>query len=153
MTARKYRTPVFKRYSNYFCTVLRRKLKLIRNGSGQHARRGYISVAFRVAYHLIASILDTIHGFFCLFVVPAIPYDAVERRSRSGIHRGVARTSDGRKIVIVTVPHVKTLVHHPLESPLSKAVVKAIKILPAHLVYNDAYYQFGTVMVILSIAQ
>ena len=53
---------------------------------------------------------------------------------------------DCRDIVYHCVLAIEAFVHHALEATVAIEVVIAVEVVPAHLVYHDAYDEFRSVL-------
>jgi hypothetical protein len=51
----------------------------------------------------------------------------------------------------MSVSHIKTFIHHSPESALTESGIKTIQVFTAHLVNDNANYQFGIPATVLAI--
>ena len=118
------------------------RLELVADGGHEEVARRALSVLRVAAYCLFGGVLTAVDIFAVFHEVVA--GNAVDAGYGASEGRRVADGGDGGDVVDLAVLAGEALAEHPSESSLGVFVVEAIEVVPAHLVYSDAYDKFRT---------
>ena len=113
--------------------------QLVADGCGQHIARRHLALLLVVGTDDVDRRVVGAVDLTAVFE-EVVAADAVERRRGAGIDGRVAYRRYRRDIVDQAVVAGKALTYQPPEAVVGKLVVVTRQVVPAHLVYDDAYY-------------
>jgi len=116
--------------------------QLIGNRGNQQIPRRHLPCFGGTANSLHGGVFGAIHGLTGSLDDIIICGDTMDGRHGARINTAMARPGKGGNVIYLRVFAAKAIVQQTFEPIALVAVIKAVQIIPAHLVDHDAYYQF-----------